>query len=91
MLTRGRAHLSPTCLSTSWPSQGYHLRPRLLVQRQVLGYFTAGLGIVSNFSTAFHPQTDGQTERANQQIEQYLRIFCNDEQNNWADFLDLAG
>ncbi|KAI5453489.1 hypothetical protein NCC49_005964 [Naganishia albida] len=31
------------------------------------------------------------TERANQQIEQYLRIFCNDEQNNWADFLDLAG
>jgi hypothetical protein len=46
--------------------------------------------VVSNFSTAFHPQTEGQTERVNQQVEPYLRIFCNDEQDNWADFLDLA-
>src|SRR6266567_1946323 len=35
------------------------------------------LGIMENFSTARRPQTDGQTERANQEIEQYLRIFCN--------------
>ncbi|KJZ73068.1 hypothetical protein HIM_07452 [Hirsutella minnesotensis 3608] len=41
-------------------------------------------------STAFHPQTDGQTERINQTIEQYLRTFCNKEQSDWFDKLPLA-
>jgi len=41
-------------------------------------------------STAFHPQTDGQTERTNKTMEQYLRIFVNKEQNNWAQLLPTA-
>ena len=41
-------------------------------------------------STAFHPQTDGQTERVNQSLEQYLRQYCNYEQDNWYDLLPLA-
>jgi transposase InsO family protein len=48
------------------------------------------LKIDQNLSTAYHPQTDGQSERANQRVEQYLRIYGNEEQNDWADLLPLA-
>ena len=41
-------------------------------------------------STAFHQQTDGQTEKVNQSLEQYLRQYCNYEQDNWYDLLPLA-
>ncbi len=41
----------------------------------------------SSLSTAFHPQTDGQTERVNQELEQYLHIFCNFQQDNWAELI----
>lgn len=47
-------------------------------------------GIEQNLSTAFHPQTDGQTERMNQEIEEYLRIFINHRQTDWAEWLPLA-
>ena len=35
------------------------------------------LGITKNMSTAYHSQTDGQAERTNQWLEQYLRIYAN--------------
>ena len=41
-------------------------------------------------STAFHPQTDGQTERANQTLKTYLRMYCSEEQDNWASLLSQA-
>jgi len=47
------------------------------------------LCINHRLSTAFHPQTDGQTERQNQTMEQYLRAFCNYEQDNWVELLPL--
>jgi hypothetical protein len=39
---------------------------------------------------AYHPQTNGQSERANQRVEQYLWIYGNDEQNDWVGLLLLA-
>jgi len=47
------------------------------------------LGIKQNASTAFHPATDGQTERMNQDIEEYLRIFVNQQQDNWDEWLSI--
>jgi transposase InsO family protein len=48
------------------------------------------LKVKRRLSTAFHPQTDGQTERQNQVLETYLRIFCEEQQSNWAKLLPMA-
>jgi len=60
--------------------------------------FTAGLmrelnemlGIKSKLSTAFHPQTDRQTERINQELGQYLRMFIDHRQEQWPEWLGTA-
>jgi len=43
------------------------------------------LGIQTKLSTAYHPQTNGQIERINQELEQYLRVFINHRQEQWPD------
>ena len=48
------------------------------------------LGIKIAATTAYHPQGDGQTERVNQELEQNLRIFINQRQDDWTDLLPLA-
>jgi len=48
------------------------------------------LEIKSKLSTAFHPQTDGQTERVNQELEQYLRMFIDHRQEQWPEWLGTA-
>ena len=48
------------------------------------------LSIDRKVSTAYHPQTDGQTERVNQSLEQYIRIYCAYQQDDWHHWLSLA-
>ena len=48
------------------------------------------LGIKGNPSTAYHPQTDGQTERVNQSVKEFLMMFVNDKQDDWSDWLAVA-
>ena len=48
------------------------------------------LDIKQRLSTSFHPETDGQTERVNQSLEQYLRSFCSYDQKDWWELLPLA-
>ena len=48
------------------------------------------MGIENNPSTAYHPQTDSQTERMNQELEQYLRLYINHHQSDWVDWLSIA-
>jgi len=49
-----------------------------------------GLGIDQRFSTAYHPETQGQVESNNKWLETYLRIFSAYRQDDWADFLHTA-
>jgi len=48
------------------------------------------LGIKSKLSTVFYPQTDRQTERVNQELEQYLRMFIDHRQEQWPEWLGTA-
>jgi len=48
------------------------------------------LGIQTKLSMAYHPQMDGQMERINQELEQYLRVFINHRQEQWPDWLGMA-
>jgi hypothetical protein len=48
------------------------------------------LEVTQNISTAYHPQTDGQSEQSNQWLEQYLCIYGNFQQNNWVQYLPLV-
>jgi transposase InsO family protein len=48
------------------------------------------LGIKQNISSANHPQTNGQSERTNQSMEQYLRTVTGKDQRDWARWIPLA-
>jgi len=69
----------------------YHGFPEDVVSdrdRTFTGQFSTDLydylGIKKSMSTAYHPQSDGRTERINQEIESYLRPYCNYEQTVWS-------
>ena len=48
------------------------------------------LGIRISSSTAWHPQTDGQMEYVNQELDQFLHLFVNKQQDNWYDPLPIV-
>jgi len=48
------------------------------------------LGTRLRMSTAYHPVTNGQTERTNQSLEQYLRHYVNNTHSNWVSLLSMA-
>ena len=48
-----------------------------------MGELCKALGIKRAMSTAYHLQTDGQTERVNQEVEVFLRHYINYRQDNW--------
>ena len=50
----------------------------------------AAIGTKLRLSTAYHPETDGQTERTNQTMEAYLRHYVSYKQNNWVSLLPMA-
>ena len=61
---------------------------------QFMSAFTRELAQILKYdvrlSTAYHLQTDGQTEQNNQEVETYLRIFCTNNPHQWSKFLTSA-
>src|SRR5205807_610539 len=61
---------------------------------EFVSHFFCSLGkaldMCLHFTSGYHPEGDGQTERTNQTVEQYLRVYCNYQQDNWAELLPLA-
>jgi hypothetical protein len=49
-----------------------------------------GFGTNLNFSTTYHPESDGQTEKVNQVIEDMLRMYVMDKPSKWEDYLHLV-
>ena len=47
-------------------------------------------GVEHRYSSAFHPQTDGQTERMNRVIEEVLRSFVNVKHDNWEELIPFV-
>ena len=62
----------------------------LVFASNFLGELYRLLGVKRKMSMAFHHQTDGQTERLNREINQYLRTYVNDQQNEWAKWIKIA-
>lgn len=52
--------------------------------------FLGGVGAKRALSTTAHPQTDGQTERVNQWLDEYLRMYVNYQQDDWVNMLPVA-
>ena len=57
---------------------------------QVMKDLCKCLGITPKLSTMHHPQTDGQTEQINQDLQQYLQLFTIENQDKWADWLPIT-
>ena len=75
----------------------YHGVPKVLISDRDPRFtsnfwraFCKRLGMDPRFSTAFHPETDGQTERTNRVLEEALRHFIDGDHRNWEDLLPMA-
>jgi len=49
--------------------------------------FMEVLGTIRQLSIAYHPQTDGQMERINQEVGTFLQHYVNYQQDNWTEWL----
>lgn len=94
----GRSVLKVWCVhpcTTGVPCRGsnQHFQPECGDTRFTGRFWTALLNMMGSelkFYTANHPQIDGQTERRNGLVEDYLRHYVTASQKNWVNLLDSA-
>lgn len=101
-----QVHFAPTTKTVDAPNLAkifrqhifrHHGMPKVIISDRDDKFTSAfwrslfgAVGTELRFSTAYHPQTDGQSERANRTLEDILRHYINPLQDDWDDKLDLA-
>ena len=70
-------------LQITRPTSGHRIRQRPTVRFQILAVADAAPWSEDGYLTAYHPQTNGQTERTNQSLKQYLRAMISIDQKDW--------
>jgi len=76
-----KLHSLPKCVILDY-------RPQFVVRFTKELYCLLGIKLAS--STAWHPQTNRQMEHVNQELDQYLWLFVNKQQDNWYDLLSMV-
>ena len=80
--------------STSSPSMAFQATVTSDHSMEFVSHFFQSLrttlDMKLHFTSGYHPEGDRQTERTNQTLEQYLRVYCNYQQDNWSELLPLA-
>lgn len=81
------------CKETVWKLHGYPREIRTdrgtVFTSRSWKEFQEREGINQNKTTAYHPQANGQVERANREVKKYLRKYVNENQNNWPELLSM--
>jgi hypothetical protein len=101
-----RVHFAPTTKTVNAPGMAklfrdtvykHHGMPRVIItdrdQRFLSGFWKAvftAVGTELRYTTAFHPQSDGQSERANRTLEEFLRHYISPLQDDWDEYLSMA-
>ena len=89
--SRGSSQTFPvSSLENPWSSEVHNLRPQTSVHSSFTRELYCLLGIKLASSTAWHPQTDRQMKRINQELDQYLCLFVNKQQDNWYNLLPMV-
>ncbi|CCO34216.1 Retrotransposable element Tf2 155 kDa protein type 1 [Rhizoctonia solani AG-1 IB] len=87
-------NLADLFVSNVWKLHGLPVKTISNRGTTFTGKFLRGLykrlGIDPHFSSAYHPESDGQTERVNQFIEHFLRSYVKSDQTDWLHWLPLA-
>lgn len=86
----GSTSLIPPRVPQLRPSGGHCLRSGCTVHTRVWQAFCKQLDINVSLSSGYHPQSNGQAQRLNQELARFLRLYCNREQHRWSDFLPWA-
>ena len=72
-----------------WPTSYNARRQWRSLHREVFQDVCLIMGVKNLYTTAYHPRTNGQTERFNWTIVSSLRHYVNSDQNDWDDCITL--